>query len=99
MTGVSHHTQPLVEMGGAGVSGTFCMSWPQTAIFPISTSQVAKIMGLNLCACPISHLIHEIGKICMRRNTESRGNLVFTLLFMYVHYAKYHKKHKNKSKA
>jgi hypothetical protein len=40
LTGVYHHTQLLVEMA---VSLTFCLSWPGTAILPISASQIARI--------------------------------------------------------
>jgi hypothetical protein len=44
MTGTCHHAQILVEMG---VSWIFCTGWPQMAIFPISASYVAKIIGMS----------------------------------------------------
>jgi hypothetical protein len=34
-----------------GVSLTFCLSWPRTMIFPISTSQVAGITGMYHHTC------------------------------------------------
>jgi hypothetical protein len=51
-TGTLHHVQSLVEME---VSWIFCPSWPQSAILPISASQVTRITDLNhwtwLSAC------------------------------------------------
>jgi hypothetical protein len=44
MTGMYHCVQLLVEMG---VSWTFCLGWPQTMILLISTSQVARIIGMS----------------------------------------------------
>jgi hypothetical protein len=46
MTGANHHTQFLfIEMG---ISQIFCLDWPQTTILPISTCQVARILGLQV---------------------------------------------------
>jgi hypothetical protein len=44
MTGELHHYQLLFEMG---VLWTFCPGLPGTAIFSISDSQVARIMGMS----------------------------------------------------
>jgi hypothetical protein len=45
MTGMHHHAQLLlVEMG---VSRNFCVSWPQTWIFLISTCRVARIISMS----------------------------------------------------
>jgi hypothetical protein len=39
---------PLSVVGwDGGISWTFCPSWPWTVIFPISTSQVARIMAFS----------------------------------------------------
>jgi hypothetical protein len=40
-----HRTHLQIEMGG--VSQTFCLDWPQTAILLFSTFQVARITGVN----------------------------------------------------
>jgi hypothetical protein len=49
MTGQCHQAQPLFEMG---ISWTFYLSWTQTAVLPISASQVARITGVSQCTWP-----------------------------------------------
>jgi hypothetical protein len=44
MTCVWHHSQLI---GWDVVSLTVCLGWPQTVIFPIFTSQVARIIGMK----------------------------------------------------
>jgi hypothetical protein len=39
-----HFALVILEMG---VSRTICPNWPQTAILPISNSQVARIIGVS----------------------------------------------------
>jgi hypothetical protein len=45
---LSHTSSPFCfSYFGDGVLWTICMGWPQTAILPISDSQVARITGVN----------------------------------------------------
>jgi hypothetical protein len=50
MTGMCHHTQPLVEMGSCEL-----FAWPQNMILLISASQVASITGINHPVQPRSY--------------------------------------------
>jgi hypothetical protein len=44
---------PCLVIGWDGVLWTFCLGWLQTKILLISTSQVARIIGLNHHARPL----------------------------------------------
>jgi hypothetical protein len=47
---LSHTSSPFCSgYFGDGVSRAICLSWPRTAILPISASQVARISGLSRC--------------------------------------------------
>jgi hypothetical protein len=56
MTDMHHHPQPLVEITNEKVLVNFLLGWPQTMIFLISASQVARIIDVTHCASLILFL-------------------------------------------
>jgi hypothetical protein len=66
-----HHTRLT---GWDGVSLTFCQSWPQTVIFPISTSWVPGITGVHNHAWPCIFLYYcaYYGSVCRPPSTDCR---------------------------
>jgi hypothetical protein len=55
-----HHAQPIVK---TRTYELFCLEYPQTVVLPISTSQVARIIGLNHHAQCLLHLDVETSMI------------------------------------